>query len=115
MDDDEEQDIAAVNDEANDGIVRVTVDSGAARSVWPSLDLGALMSYMAKKAKLAVASETKIEVHAEAVLEFEENRNQCGVRSRDSDVKKLVAAVSAMSDDGNNVVFSKKLEKLHRD
>ena len=115
VDDDEEEDIAAVNDEANDWIVSVTVDSGAARSVWPRLDLAALRRNLAKKAKLAAASETKIEVHAEAVLEFEENRNQCGMRSRDSDVKKLVAAVSAMSDDGNNVVFSKKWEKLHRD
>ena len=35
VDDDEEEDIAAVNDEANDAVVRVTVDSGAARSVWP--------------------------------------------------------------------------------
>ena len=35
VDDDEEGDIAAVKDEADDGVVRVTVDSGAARSVWP--------------------------------------------------------------------------------
>ena len=35
VDDDVEEDIAAVNDEANEGIVRVTVDSGVARSVWP--------------------------------------------------------------------------------
>ena len=33
VDDDEEEDVAAVHDEANDGVVRVTVDSGAARSV----------------------------------------------------------------------------------
>ena len=115
VDDDEEQDIAAVNDEANDGIVSVTVDSGAARSVWPRLELGALRRNVAKKAKLAKASETTIEVHAEAVLEFEENRNQCGVRFRDNDVEKPLAVVSAMIDDGNNVVFSKKWEKLHRD
>ena len=110
VDDDEEEDIAAVNDEANDGIVRVTVDSGAARSVWPRLELGALRRNLAKKAKLAAVSETKIEVYAEAVLEFEENWNQCGVRFRDNDVKKPLAAVSAMSDDGNNVVFSKEWE-----
>ena len=79
------------------------------------LELGALRRNMAKKAKLAVASETKIEVHAEAVLEFEENWDQCWMRSRDSDVKKLLAAVSATNDDGNKVVFSKKWEKLHRD
>ena len=35
VDDDEEEDIAAVNYEANDGVVSATVDSGAARSVWP--------------------------------------------------------------------------------
>ena len=41
VDDDEEEDIAAVNDAANDGVVRVTVDSGAARSVSPRRMLAA--------------------------------------------------------------------------
>ena len=31
----DEEEIAAINDEDDDGMVRVTVDSGAAKSVWP--------------------------------------------------------------------------------
>ena len=70
-DDDEEEDIPAVNDAATAGVVRVTVDSGATRSVWP-------------RRKLAAASGTKIEVYDEAVLEFEENGEWCGMRFVDS-------------------------------
>ena len=110
VDDDEEEDIAAVNDEANDGVVRVTVDSGAARSVWPRRKKGVLRRKLDKKPKLAGANGTKIEVYGEAVLEFEENGKQCGMRFLDSDVKKPLAAVSAMNDEGNTVVFSKKWE-----
>ena len=107
VDDDEEEDIAAVNYEANDGVVRATVDSGAARSVWPRRK-GVLRTKLDKKPKLAAANGTKIEVYVEAVLEFEENGKHCGMRFLDSDVKKPLAAVSAMNDEGNTVVFSKK-------
>ena len=54
------------------------------------------------------ANGTKIKVYGEAVLEFEENGTQCGMRFLESDVKKPLAAVSAMNDEGNTVVFSKK-------
>jgi len=108
VDEDEEQDIAAVNDEGKEGLVRVTVDSGAARSVWPRRKKGVLRRKLDKKPKLAAANGSKIEVYGEAVLEFEENGKQCGMRFLDSDVKKPLVAVSAMGDEGNTVMFSKK-------
>ena len=61
--DDDEEAIAAVNDEANDGIVRVTADSGAPRSVWPRRKKGVLRRKLDKKPKDAVANGTMIEVY----------------------------------------------------
>ena len=91
-------------------MVRVTVDSGAAKSVWPRSKKGVLRRRMNKKPKLAAANGTKIDVYAEALLEFEFEKDgkQCGMRFLDSDVKKSLAAVSAMTDEGNTVVFSRK-------
>ncbi len=37
---------------------------------------------------------------------------QCGMRFLDSDVRKPLAAVTAMNDEGNTVVFSRKWGKL---
>ena len=54
--DDEEEDIAAVNDEANERVARVTVDIGAARSVWPRRKKGVLRRKLDQKPKLAAAS-----------------------------------------------------------
>ena len=55
------------------------------------------------------ANGTKIEVYGEAVLEFEnDDGKHCGMIFLDSDVKKPLAAVSAMNDEGNTVVFSRK-------
>ena len=76
-----------------------------AKSKWKG---GVLRRKLDKKPKLAAANGTKIEVYGEAVLDFEENGKQCGMRFLDSDVKMPLAAVSAMKDEGNTVVFSKK-------
>ena len=86
----------------------MTVDSGAARSVWPREKKGVWRRKMTKKPKLAAANGTKIEVFGEAVLEFEEKGRNCGMRFLACDVKKPLAAVSAMIDEGNTVVFSNK-------
>jgi len=108
VDEEDEEDIAAVNDEENEGIVKVTVDSGAARSVWPRRKKGVLRRKLEKKPKLVAANGTKIQVYGEAVLEFDKDGKDCGMRFLDSDVKKPLAAVSAINDEGNTVVFSKK-------
>ena len=42
------------------------------------------------------------------MLEFSKNGKQCGMRFLDSDVKTPLGAVSAMNDEGNTVVFSRK-------
>ena len=68
-----------------------------------------------KKPQLAAANGTKIEVYGEAVLEFEENGKHCGMRFLDSDVKKPLAAVSAMNDEENTVVFCKKWVEVRRE
>ena len=41
-------------------------------------------------------------------MEFEKGGKQCGMRFLDSDVRKPLAAVSAMNDEGNTVVFSRR-------
>ena len=104
--DSEEEFIGEVAEEEE--VVRVTVDSGAARSVWPREKKGVWRRKMTKKPRLAAANGTKIEVFGEAVLEFEEKGRNCGMRFLDCDVKKPLAAVSAMIDEGNTVVFSNK-------
>ena len=61
-------------------MVRVNVDGGAAKNVWPRSKKGVLWMKMVKKPKLAAANGTTIEVHGEAVLEFEkmESNVACG-------------------------------------
>ena len=100
--------IGAIKKEEEGGVVRVTVDSGAAKNVWLRSKKGVLRRKMEIKPKLAAANGTKIEVYGEAVLEFEEGGRHCGMRFLDSDVRKPLAAVSAMNDEGNTVVFSRK-------
>ena len=60
--------------------MRVTIDSGAAKSVWPRKKKR-LPRKLASKPRLAAANWAKIEVYGEAVLEFEKDRSQCGMRS----------------------------------
>ena len=108
VEDEKEEAIGAIKAEEESGVVRVTVDSGAAKSVWPRSKKGVLRRKMVKKPKLAAANGTKIEVYGEAVLEFEKDGKQCGVSFLDSDVRKPLASVAAMNDEGNSVVFSKK-------
>ena len=95
--------------EAVDEVVEITVDSGAARSVWPKRKKGVKRKNIeGKKPKLAAANGTNIEVQGEALLEFNLGGRKCGMKFLDADVKKPLVAVSAMQDEGNTVVFSKK-------
>ena len=48
----------------------VTVDSGAAKNVWPRSKKRVQRRRIERKPKLAAANGTKIEVYGEAVLEF---------------------------------------------
>ena len=90
-------------------VVEITVDSGAARSVWPKRKKGVKRrDIRGRKPKLAAANGTSIEVQGEALLEFDLKGRKCGMKFLDADVKKPLVAVSAMEDEGNTVVFSKK-------
>ena len=90
-------------------VVEITVDSGASRSVWPKKKKGVTRTKMrGKKPRLQAANGTTIEVEGEATLEFEMGGKKCGMKFLDADVKKPLGAVSAMEDEGNTVVFSKK-------
>ena len=66
VDEEEEEDIGNVED--INGIVRVTIDSGAARSVWPMRKGGVTRRKIQKAPKLAAANGTMIEVRGEATL-----------------------------------------------
>ena len=85
------------------------MDSGAARSVWPKRKKGVTrQKIQGKKPKLAAANGTSIEVQGEALLEFGLRGRRCGMKFLDAGVKKPLLAVSAMEDEGNTVVFSRK-------
>jgi len=101
--------IGAEDDEEANEVVEITVDSGASRSVWPRRKKGVTRAKMVgKKPRLQAANGTHIEVEGEAVLEFEMGGKKCGMKFLDADVKKPLGAVSAMEDEGNTVVFSRK-------
>ena len=119
QEEDGEEDMSAVEEvnEVNEAdatkevneMVEITVDSGAARSVWPKRKRGVKRRDLrGRKPKLAAANGTSIEVEGEALLEFDLKGRRCGMKFLDADVKKPLAAVSAMEDEGNTVVFSKK-------
>jgi hypothetical protein len=109
---DDEEEIGSV-DEQKEGevneVVEITVDSGASRSVWPRKKKGVTRSKLVgKKPRLQAANGTNIEVDGEAMLEFQMGGKKCGMKFLDADVKKPLGAVSAMEDEGNTVVFSRK-------
>ena len=106
----EEEMIGQVEEDVQE-VVEVTIDSGAARSVWPrkKKTAGVVRRKLAGRTpKLKAANGTEIQVDGEAVLNFELNGRKCGMTFLDSDVKKPLGAVSAMEDAGNTVVFSRK-------
>ena len=63
VEDEKEKAIGAIKNEEESGTVRVTLDSGAAKNVWPRSKKGVLRRNMEKKPKLAAANCTKIEVY----------------------------------------------------
>jgi ribosomal protein L14 len=108
----EDEEIGGV-DEKKEGevneVVEITVDSGASRSVWPRRKKGVTRTKLVgKKPRLQAANGTNIEVDGEAMLEFQMGGKKRGMKFLDADVKKPLGAVSAMEDEGNTVVFSRK-------
>ncbi len=86
-------------------VVEVTVDSGAARSVWPMKKGGVKRSKLMKQVKLAASNGSDIQVKGEAELAFEQKGKRCTLKFLDADVKRPLASVSAIVDQGNRVMF----------
>ena len=111
-DDDEGETINEVHEAEKDKVinevVEITIDSGAARSVWPVKKKGVKRTKIDGRApKLAAANGTPIRVEGNAMLEFISEGQDCGMHFLDTEVRKPLAAVSAMEDAGNTVVFSR--------
>ena len=96
-------------------LVEVTVDSGAAKSVWPMKRKGVVKNKGTKKVKLAAANGSPIHVEGEATLNFKRGGKQCAMKFLDADVKRPLAAVSAIVDEGNTVVFSTRGSYIEND
>ena len=71
-------------------VVEITVDSGAAKSVWPSRKKGVERTKSKKAVKLAAANGSPIRVEGDARLEFIRDGMKCSMKFLDADVKKTV-------------------------
>jgi len=101
---DEPEVIAEVHEVVGE-VVEVTVDSGAAKSVWPVRKSGVERRKMKKQVKLAAANGSPIRVDGEAILHFRQEGHDCSMKFLDADVRRPLAAVGAIVDEGNMVVF----------
>ena len=88
-----------------EGKVEVMVDSGASKSVWPRTRGGVTRKKMDTGVKLTAANGSPIEVEGEAALHFKRGQRRCAMRFLDADVRRPLSVVSAMVDEGNEVVF----------
>ena len=88
-------------------VVEVTIDSGAAKSVWPISKNGVTRRKARENIKLMAANGSPIKVEGEAILNFTRGETRCEMKFLDADVRKPLGAVSAIVDQGNTVVFSK--------
>ena len=86
-------------------VVEITVGSGAAKSVRPSRKQGVERTKSTKTVKLAAASGSPIRVEGDARLEFIRDGMKCSMKFLDADVKRPLASVCTIVDDGNVVVF----------
>ena len=80
VEEEKEEVIGAIKAEEESGVVRVTVESGVAKNVWPRSKKGVLRRKLVKNPKLAAANGTKIEIYGEVVLELERDGKQCAMR-----------------------------------
>ena len=92
-------------DETVQEVVEITVDSGAAESVWPSRKNGAERTKSKKAVNLVAANGSPIRVEGDARLKFIRGRMKCSMKFLDADVKRPLASVSAIVDERTVVVF----------
>ena len=89
-------------------IVEITVDSGAAKSVWPIRKQGVARTEATKTVRLAAASGRPTRVEGDARLELVRDGKMCNVKSLDADVKRPLVSVSVIVDEGNIVAFQEE-------
>ena len=90
--------------------MKITVDSGAGVSVWPaSWGCPGEKLAGATRTKLEAANGTPIKTYGEKLVKFEMDgvTGKAGMKFLVSDVQKPLAAVSAIVEAGNEVVFRK--------
>ena len=92
-------------------IVVSTVDSGAVKSVWSK---GVAKTQVTKTVRLPAASDSPTRVKGDARLDFIRDGKKCNTNFLDADVKRPLASVSAIVNEGNIVVFGPQ-ESCHRE
>ena len=81
------------------------MDSGAAKSVWPSRKKGVKGTKLTRTVNLAAATGSPTRVEGNARLEFVRDGKKCSLRFLDPDVERPLASVSTIVDEGIVVVF----------
>ena len=88
-------------------VVEVTIDSGAAKSVWQINKNGVTRQKAIENVRLMAANGSPIKVEGEAILNFTRGDTRCEMKFLDAEVRKPLGAVSAIVDQGSIVVFSR--------
>jgi hypothetical protein len=99
----EKTDICAVEEKTEE---EITVDSGAGKCVWPrTRKEGGKVTKLQRNIRLSAANGQEMKVDGEKVIKFETDGRRCAMKFLVTDTKKPLAAVSAIVDEGNVVVF----------
>ena len=102
--DDEEP--GEINNVANGEEDEITVDSGASRNVWPKQRKeGGKITAATGSPKLVAANGTDIPISGEKIVKFVNGGRKCAMKFLVTTVRKPLAAVSSIVDEGNVVVF----------
>ena len=100
----EEVDVGAVDESLPQD--EITIDSGAGKNVWPNTRKeGGKVRQLEKRIRLSAANGNEMKVEGEKMVRFKADGKECGMNFIVTEVKKPLAAVSAIVDEGNIVVF----------
>ena len=84
----------------------ITIDSGAGKNVWPrERREGGKITPMTRRVRLTAANGQEMKVDGEKAIRFGADGKQCSMKFLVTEVKKPLAAVSSIVDEGNIVVF----------
>ena len=100
-------DVVEAWDDINE-VVEATFDSGVSKSVWPMRKMGVERTKRRKNVRLTAANGSAIHVEGDATLQCKRGGRMCAMKFLDADVQRPLGAVSAIADEGNTVVFSRK-------